>query len=292
MKLVFSLFIVAIAIAVTPPSAAQQEDSICVKYTKALFDGSDTPENEIILITALVNMAFFGNEVVPGILSDQGGLSHYFNGSGRTTNRENAAVKVNFLDGAPQLSWTFTPEAVATAAVNRRNSRNSTNTSFLLDHLSQFFGALLGCSTAGGFPLYTGLTDMYELHKFMFLTDAQVTFFIAQFDLAASLLGVSTADVNTIAGLLDSVFNRRCTPNLEEEATAASGTTTTAGTFDHGGLPDFLVGSNPSICHAMDCIVVDASRCPLDDEVDSSSERPCLLLASIFITATAGLLLA
>ena len=112
-------------------------DSICVKYTKALY-GEDTADNELALVQAVVTLAVVGDTDlgVPGILAPQSGLAEYFDGTLRTTNRGgDDGVAVNFLDGAADLP----------------NPDPSSNTSILLVHLNQFFGSLLGCSAAG-FP--------------------------------------------------------------------------------------------------------------------------------------------
>ena len=113
-------------------------DSICVKYTKALF-GEDTAGKELALVRAVVNLAVLGDAElgVAGILAAEGGLAPFFDGTAATTNRGgDAGIQVNFLDGAGDLP----------------NPDPSSNTSILLVHLYQFFGALLGCS-ATGFPV-------------------------------------------------------------------------------------------------------------------------------------------
>jgi hypothetical protein len=87
-------------------------------------------------------------------LAPEGGLVDLFNGAGPTTNRGGTPVTVNFLDGAGGL-----PD----------NLDASSNTAFLLNHLYQFFGALLGC-TASGFPGYEGVASMADVHRFMQIT--------------------------------------------------------------------------------------------------------------------------
>jgi hypothetical protein len=200
--------------------------TLCSKYTTALFM-SDTAENELTLITAVVNLAVLGNATlnVPGILAAAGGLKSIFDGSaGKNANRGGSAVTINFLDGG-------------------------TNTDTLLQHLYQFFGALLGC-TAAGFPAYSGVADMYQVHRFMGITLEQNNYFIGQVGAAASALGVSDDDVMTVANVLDGTFNTRCPPVLA--------------TSD--GVPDFLVGTNPSICTD--------SSCPLDmDSTDTTCNQ-------------------
>ena len=222
MKFILPLFLAGISLA-----AAQ--DSICVKYTKAVF-GNDTADNELALISAVVNLAVLGDAElsVPGILAPEGGLAFFFSGGGPTTNRGDTPVTVNFLDGAADLP----------------NPDPSSNTAILLSHLYQFFGALLGCSAAG-FPAYTGDPDMLRVHKFMGISQQQNDFFIMQVGLSASALGVTDEDVMAIANVLDSTFNTRCPPLLMAE----------------DGVPSFLVGTNPSICQAATCPLADGSPC-------------------------------
>jgi hypothetical protein len=195
--------------------------TICMKYTSAVFM-NDTADNELALITLVVNLAVLGDPElnVSGILSAEGGLVGFFSGAaGNTTNRGNSPVSINFLDGA-------------------------SNQETLLVHLYQFFGALLGCTTAG-FPEYTGVADMYEVHKFMGITLEQNNYFIGQVGAAALALGVSADDVTTIANVLDMTFNTRCSPLLD----------------DNDGVPSFLIGTNPSICQDESCPIATGSTC-------------------------------
>ena len=190
--------------------------TLCGKYASLVF-GSDTAENELSLMMAVVDLAVLGNEtlMVPGILADDAGLKPIFNGeAGKTTNRGGTAVQINFISGG-------------------------SDTSILLQHLYQFFGALLGCSAAG-FPAYEGVADMFSVHQFMDISLEQNDYFISQVGAAALALGVTSDDVQIVAGVLDGIFNTRCPPDVAASA----------------GIPDFLVGTNPSICQD--------DTCPLD----------------------------
>ena len=82
----------------------------------------------------------------------------------------------------------------------------------LLTHLYQLFGKLLGCSqyNSSEFPAYAGDPNMYSVHKFMYLNDAENTYFIQQVGAAASAYGVSRADVTAVGTSLTSLFNRQC----------------------------------------------------------------------------------
>ena len=90
----------------------------------------------------------------------------------------------------------------------------TSNQYFLLTHLYEFFGSLLGCSMQGmtGFDAYTAKASMYEVHKFMDLTYAENTYFIQQVGAAAASFGVAEDDITAVAGALSSIFNVRCGP--------------------------------------------------------------------------------
>jgi hypothetical protein len=239
------------------PSAAPADGTICSKYTPVLF-GNNTADNQLALIQTVVNLAVLGDESLPGILAAGGGLLELFNGAGPTTNRGgDEGVVVNFLDGAGGL-----PD----------NLNATSNTAFLLNHLYQFFGALLGC-TEEDFPSYQGVADMYEVHKFMFINNTQMNYFNSQVAGAALSLGVSEDDVATIGAVLDKLFNQRCTPELTADS----------------GVPDIMVGTNPSICQTPDCPVADESACP-DAGTDAPAAPPTICskyTVAIFVNDTA-----
>ena len=223
MKFFFPLALLA------PFVVAADDMTICSKYTTALF-GDNTGENQLELSTTLVNLAVLGDEMlgVPGILAPEGGLAPFFSGAIPTTNRGNQPVAINFLDAAADLP----------------NPAPDSNLAVLLNHLYQFFGALLGC-TAAGFPKYTGEVDMFRVHKFMSITQEMNDFFITQVGLAASALGVTDEDVTAVAGVLDSTFNTRCPPPIMQKS----------------ALPLFLEGTNPSICQDRSCPLDLKSMC-------------------------------
>jgi hypothetical protein len=235
-------FVFAVSFAMADHNATAApvvQDSLCVKYTKAVF-GEDNADNELALMEAVVNLAVLGDGElqVPGILAPEGGLAPFFTGeAGATANRGDMPVAINFLDGAGDLP---TPDP-------------SSNTFILLSHLYQFFGGLLGC-TAEGFPAYQGDPDMMRVHKFMNLDEMQLNFFNTQVALATEALGVEVGDVVVIRTVLDSLFNVRCTPPLTAES----------------GVPDFLIGTQPGICTALSCPVADPASCPESNDSNSS----------------------
>jgi len=88
---------------------------------------------------------------------------------------------------------------------------------FLITHLYQFFGSLLGCTMQGmpGFDAYTSEPSMFNVHKFMNLNHAENTYFIQQVGLSAASFGVAEEDVKAVGTALTTLFNVRCGPPTE-----------------------------------------------------------------------------
>ncbi|KAM4057264.1 hypothetical protein HRG_004094 [Hirsutella rhossiliensis] len=212
---------VALAAAVTAVHAERPDDvSICDYYTKALLN-ENTPQNQATLLTVLVNTVVIGNYTlpnvgvqVPGILTAgqvdgvHVDLLPYFDGRLKSTNTGSGrGESVSFLDGggADPLRRNL--------PANNKNSRQY----FLLHHLYTFFGSLLRCSMQGGpgFNLYNGHASMYQVHKYMGLNHAEVSYFIQQVGLAAASFGVARNDIDTIANALNTIFNVRCAPPVD-----------------------------------------------------------------------------
>lgn len=88
----------------------------------------------------------------------------------------------------------------------------TSNQYFLLTHLYEFFGTLLGCSQQGmtGFDKYDGNPSMYNVHKFMNLGEAELSYFITQVALTAKSFGVADADITTVGMALNGLFGMKC----------------------------------------------------------------------------------
>ncbi|KAK8039053.1 hypothetical protein PG993_007464 [Apiospora rasikravindrae] len=210
--------IAAVAAAATVAEAQRPTDtSICDYYTTALLK-ENTAKNQYSLLTLVVNTVVIGNYTmpnvgikVPGILAagkyegTDVNLLPYFNGELASTNRGGkAGVSVNFLDGGAA------EPLMKNMPANDMNSKQY----FLLTHLYQFFGSLLGCSQQGmpGFDAYTAAASMYKVHKFMDLNPAEVGYFIQQVGMAAASFGVAEDDVKAVGTALNSLFGYRCAP--------------------------------------------------------------------------------
>ncbi|KAF7550492.1 hypothetical protein G7Z17_g5666 [Cylindrodendrum hubeiense] len=206
------------ATAVVSVTAARPSDTpICDYYTTALLK-NNTAKNQLTLLTLLVNTVVIGNYTepnvgikVPGILAagkvndTEVNLLPYFSGELASTNRGGKmGVAVNFLDGG----------GAAPLMKNKAANDETSDQYFLLTHLYQFFGSLLGCSEQGmaGFDAYKAQSSMYKVHKFMDLDYYQVTYFVTQVGLAAASFGVAEDDIKAVAMALNSIFNVRCAP--------------------------------------------------------------------------------
>ena len=203
-------------------------------------------------MTLLVNTAVIGNYTLPntgvnvpgiftpGIYNGQNvSLLKYFTGNLNTTNVNGQPGMVNFLDDG----------GAAPLLLNKPANGTSSNQYFLLTHLYELFGKLLGCSM---FPAYAGDTSMYETHKYMKLSNNQIGYFIQQVGLSAKSFGVTDADVNSIATSLTNIFNTRC----DAPVSIAGGPV---------GLQ--------SICNGNDCPLAANNTCASYETVANSSSK-------------------
>ncbi|OWO99531.1 hypothetical protein B2J93_3978 [Marssonina coronariae] len=201
--------------------AAQNPPSFCDKYTAALFK-DNSAANQLKLLTAVVNTAVIGNytesktgTAVPGILAPAVvdgkavNLLPYFNGCLASTNAGGTPKAVNFLDDG----------GAAPLMMDKPSNSSGSRQYDLLTHLYEYFGILLGCSHQGDqgstFGHYSGHPSMYEVHKYMNLDHAEVTYFIEQVASAALSFGVDPADLGPVGLALDQLFNYKCLPATE-----------------------------------------------------------------------------
>ncbi|PBP19542.1 hypothetical protein BUE80_DR009767 [Diplocarpon rosae] len=236
----------SVVFAATTGIVAAQNLSFCDKYTTALFM-NNTAENQLKLLTAVVNTAVIGNYsesktgtavagiLAPGMVNGTAvNLLPYFNGGFASSNRGGSTgVSINFLDDGGAVPLTMGMAANGT----------SSNQYMLLTHLYEYFGTLLGCSQqgSGSYPAYDGFGSQYEVHKFMDLSIAEVTYFIEQVAGAALSFGVSADDLAPVGQALMTLFGYRCSPPAT--VIPAQGNQT------------------QSICQAEDCPLAPMSNC-------------------------------
>jgi len=216
------MFFRTLAVAAAVGSALAQRPaniSICDYYTTALLT-NNTAANQKTLLTLVVNTAVIGNYTkpnvgikVPGILAPAMingtavNLAPYFTGALLSTNTGGSmGVSQNFLDGG----------AATPLTMNMPANDTTSNQYFLLTHLYEFFGVLTGCSMQGGadYSAYKGVASMYEVHKFMDLGYAEVSYFVEQVGMSAASFGVTSEDVMTVGEALMGAFGYRCEPAI------------------------------------------------------------------------------
>ncbi|KAK7740824.1 hypothetical protein SLS62_011009 [Diatrype stigma] len=268
----FSHTLIAAAVATSPATAQRPEDEpICDYYTTALLK-ENTAENQLTLLTLIVNTVVIGNYTtpnvgiaVPGILAPgkyndtDVNLLPYFDGSLASSNRGgDEGVAVNSLDGG----------GAEPLKENKPSNDETATQYFLLTHLYQFFGSLLGCTQQGmaGFDAYTAAPSMYEVHKFMGLDPYEVGYFITQVGLAAASFGVADADVAAVGAALTELFAYRCAPPAA--AVAAQG-------------PQLQ-----SVCIAEDCPLAEGAVC--DEYEDVVEPMPAMSSDSASAPSASG----
>ncbi|WPH03583.1 Hypothetical protein R9X50_00646500 [Acrodontium crateriforme] len=214
----------AVVVAAAGLAAAQgrpSNESICDYYTTALLKTNNATTQETLL-TLVVNTAVIGNYTmpnvgiaVPGILAKgtvngtDVNLLPYFSGMLASTNGGGSkGISVNFLDGG-----------AATPLMKNMPADDTTSAQYtLLTHLYSYFGGLLGCSQFG--KDYSGSTNMYEVHKFMDLSAAEVAYFIEQVGLSAASFGVAKEDYTAVGMALNDAFGYRCSEPASIPASA------------------------------------------------------------------------
>ena len=230
---------------------------ICDYYTTALFK-DNTEANQNKLLAALVNRVVVGNlsatangKPVTGILAKQNfqgqavDLAPFFTGAKATTNEGGVARAVNFLDD----------DKGSTALAEGKAAKNENSKQFfLLTHLYQVFGELIGCSKQGTtFKKYEGNPSMYETHKFMNLRKVDIDFFNDQVGQAAVSFGVTVEDATIVGNALDGLFNQKCSAPVKLVPSAAD------------------VGFQ-SMCPGDGCRDGDLTQCPPDFNAQSAPQ--------------------
>jgi len=216
----FRSVVAASAFAATTLAQRPSDTPICDYYTTALLK-NNTAANQKVLLTAVVNTAVIGTFPIAGVnttgkvagilaagkVNDTDvNLLPYFNGGFASSNRGGSSgVAMNFLDGGGAAPLMKLMPANDT----------SSNQYMLLNHLYEYFGVLLGCTQQGqsDFAAYDGEPSQYNVHKFMDLSYAEVTYFINQVAASAKSFGVADSDLTGVGTALNSLFNVKCAPN-------------------------------------------------------------------------------
>ncbi|KAL6703093.1 hypothetical protein ACN47E_010230 [Coniothyrium glycines] len=198
-----------------------QGTSVCDFYAQQRY-GANTSETQLKFIQNVVCLAFEGGSGLTNVSTEITGilrpgkfggadidLLQYFNGSRASTNVNNAAIGINWLDqgGATPLASFLAGE---TQSLNLANTSNQYH---LFGNFFVAFSRAFGCTLPPPpLPHSNGPISLAYAHKFMGLEYNQLGYFINQLSLAATHFGVSTQEAETFRTTLNSRYNVRCAP--------------------------------------------------------------------------------
>ncbi|KAM4065792.1 hypothetical protein HRG_011588 [Hirsutella rhossiliensis] len=200
------------------------DQSICDYYASQRFGGNNST-TQLRLMQGIVAYAYAGGSTVPFAEENSTGIFNpgrfndrdvflrpWFNGSKATTNLNDHAVGVDWLDGggtAPLIA--FLNGSTATAEI-----KSGTNQDTLFSHWYVAFGKIYGCSRVKNFleNTFTPLTPAY-VHKYMDLNQTHIGYFIDQLITASKYYGFSDTDAATLSTYMNARYNTRCSPPID-----------------------------------------------------------------------------
>ncbi|KAL2048776.1 hypothetical protein ABVK25_010958 [Lepraria finkii] len=210
-----------------------QNASICDYYAQSLY-GTNTSQTQYQLTQHIVTLAFAGappgssnisSSITgifnPGTFSYQGttlgvDLLPWFNGSIDSTNLNNQAVGIDWLDGGGlDPLYAFLNGSTDTVMLT-----NTTNQYRLFTHFYEAFAHVFDCSDPATPPPSPSSapppSNLAYVPKFMNLNNTDLGHFIDQMTQAAEQYGFSTEDANTINTHLNSIYNVACAPPVTQ----------------------------------------------------------------------------
>ncbi|KFY35504.1 hypothetical protein V494_05842 [Pseudogymnoascus sp. VKM F-4513 (FW-928)] len=135
-------------------------------------------------------------------------LLPFFNGSIASTNLNNQAVGINWLDDGGILPLSNYLSGQTDSVV----LKNETNEYRLFGHFYTAFAKVFGCSHPPPSPTAGDAPNPAYIHKFMGLNFIELGYFINQLTLASEYYGFSTTDAQSLAQLMNTRYNTRCGP--------------------------------------------------------------------------------
>ncbi|KAJ4164712.1 hypothetical protein LMH87_006374 [Akanthomyces muscarius] len=187
-------------VAAAQTAAAQRGDaSICDYYAKENY-GDDSMESQLKLMTGIVAFAYAGGDDLDGADKNSSGifkvgsigndvvyLRPYFDGTMNTTNLNDQAVALNWLDGGGVAPL----QAFINGTTNTADIKKGTNQYTLFTHWTLM-------------PAY--------VHKYMDLNKPKIAYFIRQITLASKFYGFSDADASSLELYMNNRYNNQCAP--------------------------------------------------------------------------------
>ncbi|KAI0140197.1 hypothetical protein GGR57DRAFT_488258 [Xylariaceae sp. FL1272] len=216
---VFVLATGASVVAAQRPSDA----SICDYYAEAKY-GSNSSDSQFKLMEHIVALAFGGGTDLKGASNLSTGILNtgnfeglavnlrpWFDGSEPTTNLNDQAVGIDWLDDGAQKPLMDFLEGESSSVVLDKGS----NEFRLFAHFYSAFGHVFGCTLVQGFPKANdsgGPINLAYVHKYMNLNQTHLGHFIDQLTLASKFYGFSDADADTLNTYMNAHYNVRCLP--------------------------------------------------------------------------------
>ncbi|EFZ02935.1 hypothetical protein MAA_00009 [Metarhizium robertsii ARSEF 23] len=187
------------------------DQSICDYYASQRY-GASNSTTQLRLMQGIVAYAYAGGNTLPNPATNSTGIFNpgqfngynvylrpWFDGSKATTNLNNQAVGVNWLDGG----GTEPLIAFLNGSTKSADIKNGTN-----QYCSQY-KTFLDSS-------FTPLTPAY-VHRFMDLNQTEVGYFIEQLIAASKYYGFSDTDATTLSTFMNARYNIRCAPPANGE---------------------------------------------------------------------------
>ncbi|KAI1189782.1 hypothetical protein F5B17DRAFT_438681 [Nemania serpens] len=220
------LLLLATVVSLGTAQQRPSDASICDYYAMQRF-GANSSDTQFKLMEHIVALAFGGGANLRNASDDSTGilnpgsfnglavnLRSWFDGSKATTNLNNQAVGINWLDDgaqAPLMSFLNGTTSNVQLEVNSNEYR-------LFAHFYSAFGRIFGCTLTSGFPKANDsgapIPPAY-VHKFMNLNQTHLGHFIDQLIMSSRYYGFSEEDASTLNTFLNSRYNVRCAPPID-----------------------------------------------------------------------------
>ncbi|KAF5125184.1 hypothetical protein E5D57_009870 [Metarhizium anisopliae] len=185
------------------------DQSICDYYASQRY-GASNSTTQLRLMQGIVAYAYAGGNTLPNPATNSTGIFNpgqfngynvylrpWFDGSKATTNLNNQAVGVDWLDGG----GTEPLIAFLNGSTKSADIKNGTNQYQYKTFLDSSF---------------TPLTPAY-VHRFMDLNQTEVGYFIEQLIAASKYYGFSDTDATTLSTFMNARYNIRCAPPANGE---------------------------------------------------------------------------
>ncbi|KAH8167784.1 hypothetical protein CIB48_g417 [Xylaria polymorpha] len=206
-------------------NVASTQGRVAVSSSGRRF-GQNSSDTQFMLMQSIVALAFGGGATLPNASDDSTGILNpgsfngspinlrpWFDGSKATTNLNNQAVGIDWLDDGAQDPLV----AFLNGTTDNVELDGNKNEYRLFAHFYSAFGRIYGCTLTEGFPKANDsgipISPAY-VHKFMNLNQTDLGHFIDQLIMSSEYYGFSNDDASTLSTFFNSRYNVRCAPAI------------------------------------------------------------------------------